>query len=105
MCSCPNFILTQFAKGGHCKHINLIQDQYGRYGAAVTPSKAIRVGGYASVAVSLNSIWAGIGEVTAINHGITALKMVTGRMTGEVGAFDSDRLRASAGPSDVPVVS
>ena len=39
MCSCPNFILSQFAKGGHCKHIDHVQDQYGRYGAAVTPSK------------------------------------------------------------------
>jgi hypothetical protein len=39
LCSCPNFILSQFGKGGHCKHINLIQDQYGRYGAAVQPSK------------------------------------------------------------------
>ncbi|SRR6266513_1053799 len=39
MCSCPNFILSQFAKGGHCKHIDHVQDQYGRYGAAVQPTK------------------------------------------------------------------
>lgn len=42
LCSCPNFVLSQFAQGGHCKHIDLIQDQYGRYGAQVNPTRTLK---------------------------------------------------------------
>lgn len=39
LCSCPNFVLSMFGKHKHCKHIDFVQAQYGRYGAAVQPSK------------------------------------------------------------------
>lgn len=39
MCSCTNFVLSKFGRSGHCKHIDHIQSIYGRYGAAVPPSK------------------------------------------------------------------
>ncbi len=39
LCSCPSFVLSMFGKHKHCKHIDFVQSQFGRYGAAVTPSK------------------------------------------------------------------
>jgi len=39
LCACPNFVLSMFGKHKHCKHIDFVQAEYGRYGAAVSPSK------------------------------------------------------------------
>lgn len=98
MCSCENFVLTQFGKGGHCKHIDLITEQYGRYGAAVLPSKqrpklALVLGGVVFVTQKANSIWTGKGVVVKVHDkGFVSLKMSTGRMIGETGAFSSKEL-------------
>lgn len=50
------------------------------------------------VPFSLNSQWAGEGEVTdSYDSGYVRLKMLTGKMAGHVGAFDATRLSPNEG--------
>lgn len=35
ICSCDNFMMSQFAKGLNCKHLHFVRKQVGRYGASV----------------------------------------------------------------------
>jgi hypothetical protein len=38
ICSCDNFMMSQFAKGLNCKHLQFVRNQVGRYAASVPKS-------------------------------------------------------------------
>jgi len=101
--------MAQFGHGGHCKHIDAVQAQYGRYGAGVNLPKPVsaeepkatwhvfKVGEKAFVPSEVNEFWTGTGEVVEIYEhayggNVVALRMIDGEQKGYRGAFSNNDL-------------